>query len=69
MDDVNTDNLQDGDSLIWDNEQGKWVPGSSGGGGNGGVIPLIFGWREGRSYSTDIWWRKGRRYSTDIWCR
>lgn len=36
MDDVNTDNLQDGDSLIWDNEQGKWVPGSSGGGGNGG---------------------------------
>ena len=44
MDDVSVDNIQDGDSLIWDSATGGFVPGAGGpGGGITGVDRIVAG--------------------------
>ena len=43
LDDVSTDNLQDGNSLIWDSTSGKFVPGAAGGGTGPAVDRLVAG--------------------------
>ena len=43
LDDVNLNNLSDGDSLIWDSVSGNFVPGAGGGVGGAGVSRIIPG--------------------------
>lgn len=49
LNDVDLDDLEDGDALVWDEDTQSWIPGEGGGGGGGGTSLEIDGGDSGNS--------------------